>query len=79
MIIHIIIVKRIGFGQIYDNIYVLKQILIMTLVTVGITAAYQYNIIRYIIILCYGIVFIRQMLKNKSAILRLLKDKKIEA
>ncbi len=69
LLIHYLLVRRLGFAHIYDTRYILMVLGGMMGVTVLVNMLYQYNIIRYVLIVIYGIVLMIGLWKNRKLIL----------
>ncbi len=50
LIVHMILVKKIGYAEFYDNKFIILVVIVMCIITLGINCLYENSIIRYIII-----------------------------
>ena len=76
LIIHMLLVRRIGLREVYDNSFVFKAVGISIVATAGITFLYQVNWIRYIIIAAYILVVLYFFKKYIKPLMKALGIKK---
>lgn len=72
LIVHMLLVKKLGYSEVYDTKLVILTVLTMMLFTVGINFLYMNNVIRYAVILIYIVLTLVIAIKNKSTLQDLL-------
>ncbi|MBQ9032165.1 MAG: oligosaccharide flippase family protein [Parasporobacterium sp.] len=73
LLVHMFLVRRIGYRRVYPTKFVLLVTLAMSIYTVLVNFLYGLTIIRYVIIGIYIILLIYFIVKYKSVIMRLIK------
>ena len=73
LFIHMFLVKKIGLGSVYSTKSVFLVLLLMSLTSLLVYRLYLYNDIRYAVITVYVIITIYILVKNKDALILLLK------
>ena len=73
LIVHILLVKRMGYLKVYPIRTVILALLFMSVYTLAVNALYKLNYLRYAMILAYCTILLVFILKNKSKIVSLLK------
>lgn len=76
LILHMLIVKKLDVGDIYDNKYILVIVALGIVLTVFITMIYANSYIRYTVILFYAISLLMFVYKNRFILVRFIKKKK---
>ena len=74
LLIHMYLVKRIKLSVVYDYRFVFLIIIVGISFTIGITILYSFSIIRYITFSVYCLIYIIILYKNKSRILKFIKN-----
>lgn len=75
LIVHMILVWRMGLSNIYPNKFILGVVGIATAVTLGVNILYSFTVIRYIITFIYICVLLFVVLRYKDQLLKLLKKR----
>ncbi len=76
LLLHMFLVKRIGFGQLYDNRFVLTVVAAGIVLMLVITWLYRFSLIRYIVAGVYFCALAAVFYRNRSMIFGLFKRKK---
>ncbi|WP_044973684.1 oligosaccharide flippase family protein [Ruminococcus sp. HUN007] len=74
-IIHMILVRTIGYSKVYANKYIIGIVGVASVITVLVNLLYRNTILRYSIVVLYCITLLFFIVKNKDIIMRLLKKK----
>ncbi len=72
LIVHMLLVKKLGYSEVYDTKLVIMTGLIMMAFTVGINFLYMNNVIRYAVILIYIVLTLVIAIRNKGTLQGLL-------
>ena len=75
LVIHMLLVYRLKLSDVYDYKMISITVVVMMGITVLISFMYSYNIVRYIFILVYFIVFIMILMRYKDKLLNLVKGR----
>ena len=73
LIAHMLLVRKLKLGDVYDNKFVLLIVGVMMVLTLGVNFIYDYALIRYIIIGIYVIVFCLVMWIKRDLVKRLFR------
>lgn len=68
MTIHMVLVKKIGYSEVYDYGYVIKSVIVMICIMIGITLTYAHTAVRYGVIVVFAGVIIVYALKHKEEV-----------
>lgn len=71
--LHILLVKKIKMGNVYNNKFMICVIIIGCVVCIGMNSLYEHNILRYSAIFLYAVIFLILSWKYKGKLLALLK------
>lgn len=66
LVVHMLLVKKIGYSKVYVTSLVIKTVIAMMLFTVGINFLYMNNVIRYAVIIVYIAATIAIAIENKK-------------
>ena len=80
MIIHMFLVYKIGYANIYDQTKFLKMVVCMGLYTVAVHFLYGNTILRYLILSAYGGMFVYLFfinINNRETVLNFISQKKL--
>lgn len=75
LIIHMLIVKKIGFAKVYDYNFTAIAVIAGTVIMLGIVALYANSILRYAIVIIYSVVLCLFVIRNKAMLLSFIKSK----
>lgn len=75
LIVHMLIVKKIGFAKVYDYNFTAIAIIAGTVIMLGIVALYANSILRYAIVIIYSVVLCLFIIRNKAMLLSFIKSK----
>lgn len=71
--IHMFLVYRLGYSEVYDSKFVLSTFCVMMLISIGITILYAHTAVRYILLILYIVSALSLLVKNKSRIMALIR------
>ncbi|MBR3171040.1 MAG: oligosaccharide flippase family protein [Lachnospiraceae bacterium] len=72
-IIHMLIVKSLGYGDVYNTKAILLILSVMLALTIGISFLYKFSVLRYIIVCIYILILCIIAWFNKSLLINLIK------
>jgi O-antigen/teichoic acid export membrane protein len=78
LILHYIMVRRLGLDHVYDISYIVKVLGSLLVVSGLMNLLYSRTILRYALVLVYGAVLLYAGYKNKDRILHLLRKKEAD-
>ena len=73
LVIHMLLVKAYGFSKVYPYKYVILCVVTALIITLAVNYLYQITRLRYIIGVLYSLIIITLTIKNRSAILSIIK------
>ena len=73
LLIHMLLVRQIGYADAYDYRFIGLIALLMGAVTVGTNWLYQWNILRLLLVLLYISAFLLLVIRNRELLLRVIK------
>ncbi|MBQ4057556.1 MAG: oligosaccharide flippase family protein [Lachnospiraceae bacterium] len=76
LLVHMLIVKKIKFGHLYDNIFMFGVLIIGCIAMIFITLSYSYNLYRYIAIVIYIVVTLLLLHRYKTTIKQYIKKRR---
>ena len=77
MLIHMFLVYRIGYANVYDHSKILKMVVCVGLYTVAVHFLYGNTILRYLILVAYGGIFVYLLFIHKETVLNFVSQKKL--
>lgn len=72
LVVHMLLVKKSGYSQVYDNKLVVTAVAVMVVFMVGINFLYMQNVIRYIVIGLYIVATAIILVINKNTVKKML-------
>lgn len=69
-IAHVLLVKKLGFSMVYDNIFIFFIVVVMGIYTIFVNYIYKMTVLRYIIVGCYIIAFCVVVYVNRNIIMK---------
>lgn len=73
LVVHMLLVRKYGYSQVYDTRLVVVTLTVMMLLTVCINFLYKNDVIRYVMVVAYAILTIIIAVRNKNMLIMIFK------